>query len=828
MQLTIPKTERERLAVREIPVSQFISLSHLNAPHIFETKNGAQGAVISVKGCSFEVMDESDLNWHQRMMANLLLSLSDEFAVYVTLHRRKQNTYPDGDFESGLARKFDMAYRKKFEKKSLYVNDLYVTLMIKGSSRKLMKGVGFLRQLSHQFMKSALNEYREKQRKKLDKAIANAMQALADFSPRILGKENVEEGSIKSPENMEVLGKESELLSFFSIIINADKRSFNYSKQALDTCLPTKRIFYGRRTVEWQGNTASDRMLGAVLAVKQYGAHSAPPALDALLRVDFEFISTHIFLRKEESAVMDKINIQLKHLTDADDEAISEQVALEAAKDMLASKQITFGEHQNTLVVLGESIEKLDHAISVVEKIYRDVNIVLVRESLNIENAFWSQLPGNFSCIRRGSLISSDNFADFCALHNYHSGYINKNHLGSAVTVFETSSSTPFYFNFHESGSGRKNDKTAGHTVMFAPTGGGKTTLVCGLDAQFKKYGGASIFFDRDRGCEIYVRAMRGFYTEIHPKHPTGFNPLQLEDTPGNRSFLSRWLASLLCEPNEILPANIQKQVDDAIDRNYTLPKEHRMLSIIYSFLPSGFKRSEQLSPWLGELPGQKKGRLAYLFDNEIDELDMGHGMMGFDMTYLLDHEPPQVIFSVMLYLFYRIESMIDQRKEDKPIAIYLDEAWKLLNDAYWKEKIKTYLATFRKKNTFLMFITQLVSTVSESELKASLIENTPTKIFMPNKDARKEEYMDIFGLSHREFHFIKTTNPKERRFLIKQGREAAIARFDLSGLEQFIAIFSANKETVCLLDGLRSELGDDPDIWLSVFEQRVMANENC
>ena len=40
------------------------------------------------------------------------------------------------------------------------------------------------------------------------------------------------------------------------------------------------------------------------------------------------------------------------------------------------------------------------------------------------------------------------------------------------------------------------------------------------------------VFIDKDRGGEIFVRAMGGRYERLSPGEPTGFAPLQLEDTP--------------------------------------------------------------------------------------------------------------------------------------------------------------------------------------------------------------------------------------------------------------------------------------------------------
>lgn len=804
MKLKLPKTKRQTLADRESKISDFISISHLNTPHIFETKQGSLGAVIEFDGVSFEMTDIETLNWYQRIIANFITSLSDEFAIYITMHRYKHNTFPSSTFLEEFAQNFNDAYLSNFRKKSLYLNKYYLTLVIKGPHNKISKGIYWLSRLSHKAIKDELSLFREKQQQKLNTVILDALKFFESFSPSLLGE-------IEAPN-----GKTSKLLSFLGLLINGEYQDFLYPKQDLSTYIPYKRIFFGYNTIEWQGNSAKDKKLAAILSLKNYCPESSHPMLDDLLKVDCEYLMTQTFLRQDNQSTLKNIEKQAKHLEDAEDKALSQQDELTDAMDLVASSKLVFGEHHNTLLIFADSKEELEDKITHFTKIYRNADLVLIRETLNLESAFWSQIPGNFQFIRRKSLISSDNFADFCPLHNYNHGYFDKNHLGGAVTLLESSSQTSLYFNFHEKASGKKNDLSKGHTTIIAPSNAGKTTLMLALDCQAKRYQTTSIFFDRDQGCEIYVRAMDGFYTRISPDQPTGFNPLALLDNEKNRSFLKQWLESLLETSGQLISDEEKKIVGEVIDRNYTLPFEQRKLSIISHFFPANFPKKDALLPWLqSSHKDQPRGRLAYLFDNEIDELSLNKKTMGFDMTYLLDHESKDVISSVMMYLFHRIEALMDGQL----IGIYLDEGWQLLENDYWSLKMRQYLATLRKLNTYLVFATQSPHTVAVSKLRAPLIEGSATNIFLPNPKAEMNDYCEGFKLTSREFEFIKYV--QDRRFLIKQGHETAIGRLNLTGLEDFIAVFSANKTTINLLDEIRNQHGDDPSIWLPIFQAR-------
>ena len=56
------------------------------------------------------------------------------------------------------------------------------------------------------------------------------------------------------------------------------------------------------------------------------------------------------------------------------------------------------------------------------------------------------------------------------------------------------------------------------------------------------------------------------------------------------------------------------------------------------------------------------------------------------------------------------------------------------------------------------------------------------------------------------------------RCMLVKRPDHSAVVRLDLSGLEDLIPVLSGTERSVRLLDGLRAELGDDPQDWLAPF----------
>jgi sugar phosphate isomerase/epimerase len=295
------------------------------------------------------------------------------------------------------------------------------------------------------------------------------------------------------------------------------------------------------------------------------------------------------------------------------------------ALDMAMSGHVAFGPHHLTVMCFEESLPELEKVLSLAIAELVNLGINPVREKFVMEQAYWAQLPGNFDCIARGADISTMNLAGFASLHNYPIGRIANNHWGDAVTVFDTSSGTPYYFNFH--------NRDVGHTTIIGPTGAGKTVLLNFLCAQAQKFNCRIFIFDKDKGAEIFIRAIGGKYTVIEPGKVCHFNPLLLPDTPENRTFLGEWLHTLVTVHDEPFTAEDMDRINEAVAGNFKLDRKDRML--------------RNIAPFMGiEGPGTLAGRLRMwhsggpysgLFDNEIDVVDFSKGYsFGFDMGEVL------------------------------------------------------------------------------------------------------------------------------------------------------------------------------------------------
>jgi type IV secretion system protein VirB4 len=162
-----------------------------------------------------------------------------------------------------------------------------------------------------------------------------------------------------------------------------------------------------------------------------------------------------------------------------------------------------------------------------------------------------------------------------------------------------------------------------------------------------------------------------------------------------------------------------------------------------------------------------------------------------------------------------------------------ISEFWKALDNDIFSEFAKQKQKTIRKQNGLGIFDTQSPSDVLRHPIGRTMVEQSVTKIFLANPEALREEYVDGFGLSDAEFDIVRSLASRGgRNFLVKQGRSSAVCELDLSGLDDFVTVLSGTTDIVSLLDGIRAQVGDDPEAWLplllaAVHERKAQTQRN-
>lgn len=771
-----------RWAGKEARVGDRLPYHSLVDENVVLLRDGSTMTSLLIPGLSFETADTEELNAHTATREVLLRSTLDaRFVLYHHVIRRRVQIDLPGQFDDPVSDYINQRWRQQLAGGSLYVNDQFVTLIRRPARGK----AGWPERIARKFGRQrgeGLNADTADLRSL--KAAASALVAsLNAYGARLLGEYEGASGPCSEP------------LELLSALYNGEMRPVRTPAAGVNLghMVPYKRINFGLDALELRG--AGGSSFGAMISLKDYPDSTGPGLIDALLRLPCELVLSESYAPADRQVARERIDLAIRRLKSADEEALAERGEMQAARDALGTGAVSFGDHHLSVLVRSDSLTALDETAAECAAALADVGAVAVREETNLEPAFWGQFPGNEQYLVRRSLISSANMASFASLHGFALGQAEGNHWGPAVTLLQTTSATPFFFNFHNA--------DLGNFTVIGPSGSGKTVVMNFLAAQAQKFAPRTVLFDKDRGAEVFVRAIGGRYSRIAAGYPTGFNPLAMQDTPANRAFLRDWLGVML----QASGAEELAIISAAVDAAYANEPALRSLSNFRELL-AGTRRPQpgdlasRLDPWIGD------GEFGWLFDNAQDRLDLSAKTLGFDMTALL--ETPRLRTPVMMYLFHRIEERLD----GEPTMILIDEGWKALDDEVFAARIRDWLKTLRKRNALVGFATQSARDALDSRIATALVEQTATMIFMPNARARAEDYCDGFGLTEHELELIRTLPAQSRCFLIRQPDASVVVRLDLAGMPEIITLLSGRESTVRLLDKLRAEHGDNPSAW--------------
>ncbi|MGN6776036.1 VirB4 family type IV secretion/conjugal transfer ATPase [Rhizobium sp.] len=783
-----------RLKSRELEPETFIPYVRHVDETVIALESRALLAMIAVEGVSFETIDPIDLNSLQRDLNTLYRNIADErLAIWTHLIRRRDNTYPDGAFTNPFSAALNGRYRERMVSEDLFRNDLYLTLLWHPGRDPVEQLANLLSRVRK--AQRAAVELDEDSLKHLRDKVTDVTAGLRRFGPRVLSL--YDQNGILFSEPSEVLHQ----------LIGGRREPIPLTEGRISSAIYSDRVIFGRETVEIRDEGTS-RYAG-MFGFKEYPARTKVGMLDGILTAPFELILTQSFAFRSKTDARTIMGRKQNQMVSAVDKAASQIEELDAAMDELESNRFVLGEHHLTLGVFASSVKDLADNLAKARSHLTNGGAVVAREDLGLEAAWWAQLPGNFRYRARSGAITSRNFAALSPFHSYPMGQKDGNEWGPAVAMLKTASGSPFYFNFHYG--------DLGNTFVCGPSGAGKTVLLNFMLSQLEKHDPHMVFFDKDRGADLFVRAAGGTYLPLKNGLPTGCAPLKaLELTPENKIFLARFIAKLAGTAVRDFSVGDVSDIALAIDGLADLPNQQRTIGALRTFLnntdPEGI--AARLRRW------ERGGPLGWVFDNEVDEIGIGAKFLGYDMTDFLDNE--EICNPLMAYLFYRVEQLIDGRR----IIIVIDEFWKALQDESFLDLAQNKLKTIRKQNGLMLFATQSPRDAINSPIAHTIIEQCPTQVFLPNSRGDRDDYVCGFKLTEREFELVaRELTAESRRFIVKQGHNSVVAELNLNGFGDELAILSGRTANVELAEAIRAELGDDRDEWLRIFQQTRSAS---
>lgn len=783
---------------------KLIPFSTMIGDGIILTKDHLLVSTFVLDGISFECESDSDLDSRNDLLNIFFKSLAAEpVSFYFHNVRHKISEKLESKYDNDFLQEIDDRYYQSFNNVALFKNSLYLTIIYSPISRleKQIFNKNSIKQKQAMFQK-----YLKNHKEYLLRLESN----LSAFNPKIL-------------KNYEIDKKlYSRQLEFYNFLIGGrfqkvrilSNQIFNYLTGGVN------HFYFSEDTGQINYSNEINKFF-RIIEIKDYTSETYAGILDVLMYLNLEYTLTQSYEPFPSSEAKTALNKQRKQLIASEDDSISQVSELDIALDDLASGNIGFGRYHFSLTIFGNDFEECRKNTNEAITMLNEIGLMVSTASIALPAAYFSSLPCNFSIRPRINLLSSYNFSSLIGLHNFYAGKASGNCWGEAVCMLKTPNKSAYALNFHQS-TKNKNDfgeLFLANTLILGQSGGGKTVFMNFTFNQMQKYADPSTFpadtpedkkkmisfyLDKDYGAKGNILASGGRYIEIKNGLPTGFNPFQIENTPENLRQLKALVGMLVCRKDEKLNAKEEKQLGEAVEaimNEFESNERTYPISLLLENLTESASDSNSLK---ARLMAFKRGnQFGWVFDNEHDCLDFPDDIRiyGIDGTEFLDDKDVNGILSY--YILWRVMNCADGRR----FVCDIDEAWKWLENPVVAEEVKNKFKTIRKQNGFLRLATQSVEDFLRLPIAKTIIEQSATKIFLPNPQAQEEDYVKGLNLTIEEYEIIKSFNPANRQFLVKRQDEKTIATLDLSSLgKENLMILSTGTKHIDTIEKIFSQ----------------------
>jgi len=487
------------------------------------------------------------------------------------------------------------------------------------------------------------------------------------------------------------------------------------------------------------------------------------------------------------------------------------------------------------VLIYGNTKEEIEETLKTIRLSLKISGIEIVRETENLENAFFSQMIGYQKLNHfREIPICTHSLASFSSLSSVSEGLKSCPWGNEPVCQLQTVSNTKFNFTFHES----EESMSAGSTAIIGKSGSGKTTFAAKLIADCLSYGGnknfgskfKALIFDAGGGLHPQVKALGGEYIQLGDPKNLPMNPFLLpKDSKDseNVKFLIEWVCALVGGRDKLKETEISA-IEKAINKVLDLRKEHRKLGAMIPILKSNieYKDGEEslidkLDKWIYKPEGHNN-ICSHYFNADKEALNFDKQIIAFDMDALLKGNE-ELLVPLLMYITHSYNVHI--RRNPSPNMILIDEAHTYLKNAVGANYVDDMVLKIRKSNGIVVFLTQTVGHILNSHNGKSINQNLVTKMVFPNSEANKEELLE-FGLNESDIAWVTRAGVSRQLLIKKNGMQSVFVNADFSNYGKYLHLFTGSLIDIPLINGLLEEHEHEKavDLYLQTKESREQA----
>ena len=330
-------SKKETSAGQRLPYRSFVD------ENVIQLRDGSLMMALLVPGISFETADAEELNAHTATREVLLRSALDaRFVLYHHVIRRRVNLSLEGTFEDPLAGHIDELWRNRLSSGALFVNDQFISLVRRPARGKAgwAERVGTLIKRRSEEAQPDPAELRA-----LRTTVSGMLATLSPYGARLLGDYEGAAGTC------------SELLELLSALYNGEMRPVRRPAEGVDlgAMLPYQRLNFGLDALELRG--AGKASFGSLLSLKDYPDSTSPGLTDGLLRLPCEMVLTETYAPADRQIARERIDLAIRRLRSADEDAMAERREMQAARDALGVGSVGFGDHHLSILVRSDRLD---------------------------------------------------------------------------------------------------------------------------------------------------------------------------------------------------------------------------------------------------------------------------------------------------------------------------------------------------------------------------------------------------------------------------------------------------------------------------------------
>ena len=298
---TSPKPQsRLKAAAREKSVGDHLPYRTQVDDHTILTKDGLAMQIIRLDGLPFETIDAAQLEARKAARDTMLQAIaSARFAVVHHVVRRAVSADLEGQFGDPFSESLDKAWRDRLAVRRLYVNDLYLTIIVRplaGRAKAADKLLGLFTG------DRAVKADHTADLRELNRAREALMAALEPYGPTLLSSYDLPSGLASEP------------VEFLASLVNGTTSPILLPQGEIADVIARRRLSFGADAIEFGPVDGGDADFAAILSVKDYPAETDAGMLDDLFRLPFELVVTQSFAVVDRGPALERMDLALRRM----------------------------------------------------------------------------------------------------------------------------------------------------------------------------------------------------------------------------------------------------------------------------------------------------------------------------------------------------------------------------------------------------------------------------------------------------------------------------------------------------------------------------------